>query len=52
MIFYSYSYKLIKVFLAFYVYVVSKRPIEYYRLKVPFYLSSPNQIIINGYKNM
>ena len=34
----------------FYVYVVSKWPIEYYRLKVAFYLASQNQMIINGYK--
>ena len=48
-IFYSQSYKL-RCFFAFYVYVVSKWPIEYYRLKVAFYLASQNQMIINGYK--
>ena len=48
-IFNSQSYKL-RCFFAFYVYVVSKWPIEYYRLKVAFYLASQNQMIINGYK--
>ena len=33
-------------------YVVSKWPIEHYRLKVAFYLASQNQIIINGYKKI
>ena len=33
-------------FFAYYVYVVSKRPIEHYRLKVAFYLASQNQMII------
>ena len=47
-IFYSQSYKL-RCFFAFYVYVVSKWPIEYYRLKVAFYLASQYQMIINGY---
>ena len=37
-------------FIAFYVYVVPKWPIEYCRLKVAFYLASQNQMIINGYK--
>ena len=37
-------------FFAYYVYVVSKWPIEHYRLKVAFYLASQNQMIINGYK--
>ena len=37
------------MFFAFYVYVVSKWPIEHYRLKVAFYLASQNQMIINGY---
>ena len=50
-IFYSQSYKL-RCFFAFYVYVVSKWPIEYYRLKVAFYLASQNQMIINGYKKI
>ena len=45
----SYNYKL-RCFFAFYVYVVSIWPIEYYRLKVAFYLASQNQMIINGYK--
>ena len=44
----SYNYKL-RCFFAFYVYVVSIWPIEYYRLKVAFYLASQNQMIINGY---
>ena len=34
-------------FFAFYVYVVSKWPIEHYRLKVAFYLASQNQMMIN-----
>ena len=34
----------------FYVYEVSKWPIEYYRFKVAFYLASQNQMVINGYK--
>ena len=50
-IFYSQSYKL-RCFFAFYVYVVSKWPIEYYRLTVAFYLASQNQMIINGYKKI
>ena len=44
-IFYSQSYKL-RCFFTFYVYVVSKWPIEYYRLKVAFYLASHKQMII------
>ena len=50
-IFYSQSYKL-RCFFTFYVYVVSKCPVEYYRLKVAFYLASQNQMIINGYKKI
>ena len=37
-------------FFAFYVYVVSKWPIEHYRLKVAFYRASQTQMIINGCK--
>ena len=37
-------------FFAFYVYIMSKWPIEHFRLKVAFYLASQNQMIINGYK--
>ena len=36
----------------FVLYVVSKWPIERYRLKIAFYLTSQNQIIINGYKKI
>ena len=35
---------------AFYVYEVSKWPIEYYSLKVTFYLASQNQMIIKATK--
>ena len=31
---------------------MSKWPIEYYRLKVAFYLASQNQMTINGYKKI
>ena len=40
------------VFSPFMFYVLSKWPIEHYRLKVAFYLANQNQIIINGYKKI
>ena len=41
---------MLRCLFAFYVYVVSKWPIAYYRLKVALYLASQKQMIINGYK--